>query len=132
MKAARNPIENSPVVAFAPPRDRVSPEISQSVAKVENQITGYSNLFTINPTVPPDAPLRKYLFSATLTRNPAKIAQLHLQNPLFFQSSATSRFKLPDSLHVTILPPFSLTFSQKRQSSGKIVGPFIPIPSTNS
>lgn len=35
-------------------------------------------------------PLRKYLFSATLTQNPAKLAELELSNPLYIKAQESS------------------------------------------
>jgi len=45
-------------------------------------------------------PLRKLLFSATLTRNPAKLAQLHLLSPKFLSiaSDGGSKYAVPDEL----------------------------------
>jgi superfamily II DNA/RNA helicase len=44
-------------------------------------------------------PLRKLLFSATLTKNPAKIASLRLSNPKYFMSSTVpGRYRIPDTL----------------------------------
>lgn len=61
----------------------------------DNNNNIYKPLFTLNPSVPTSAPLRKYLFSATLTRNPSKIANLQLQNPLYFHAAASGRFTIP-------------------------------------
>ena len=43
-------------------------------------------------------PLQKLLFSATLTRNPEKLAYLHLVNPVFFSVKAESRYVTPETL----------------------------------
>ena len=63
-----------------------------------NLPAGYCPLFSLQPTIPVSAPLRKYLFSATLTRNPAKIANLQLRNPLYFHAAASGRFMIPSQL----------------------------------
>jgi ATP-dependent RNA helicase DDX51/DBP6 len=42
--------------------------------------------------------VRKLLFSATLTRNPSKLAALHLQQPLYVSFSATQRYQTPKNL----------------------------------
>lgn len=44
-------------------------------------------------------PLRKMLFSATLTKNPAKLAQLHLCQPIYLSVSTDStKYTVPDDL----------------------------------
>ena len=73
--------------------------ISNLVDSFEEE-EGYKPLFQLTPSIPNSTPLRKYLISATLTRNPAKIASLHLNNPLYFHSVASGRFKIPNSLSV--------------------------------
>lgn len=44
--------------------------------------------------------LRKLLFSATLTHNPAKLAALQLHYPLYFRFSATLKYNTPTTLTV--------------------------------
>jgi len=43
-------------------------------------------------------PVRKMLFSATLTTNPEKLQSLQLTHPLFFSASHDGRYKTPDTL----------------------------------
>eukprot|EP00397_Hematodinium_sp_SG-2012_P032763 GEMP01034913.1.p1 GENE.GEMP01034913.1~~GEMP01034913.1.p1 ORF type:complete len:650 (-),score=194.05 GEMP01034913.1:59-2008(-) len=43
-------------------------------------------------------PLRKLLFSATMTKNPQKLAALQLERPFFFLASKTGAHAAPDSL----------------------------------
>ncbi|KAI9338576.1 P-loop containing nucleoside triphosphate hydrolase protein, partial [Zopfochytrium polystomum] len=52
-------------------------------------------------------PLQKLLFSATLTRNPSKIAALHLNNPLYISvmRSETSEAKDMDSPQIATVEP---------------------------
>ena len=48
----------------------------------------------------------KFLFSATLTHNPSKIAELNLYNPVFFTSVAGNKgqlYKVPESLQENIM-----------------------------
>ncbi|KAJ4457693.1 putative ATP-dependent RNA helicase DDX51 [Paratrimastix pyriformis] len=45
-----------------------------------------------------DPPLRKLLFSATLTSNPQKLARLRLRAPLVFTASAAKHYALPATL----------------------------------
>jgi len=52
-------------------------------------------------------PLRKLLFSATLTRDPEKLLSLHLRHPILFTSSEDGRYKTPDTLleHLVVVDP---------------------------
>eukprot|EP00392_Amoebophrya_sp_AT5.2_P001892 g1897.t1 len=50
-----------------------------------------------SPRYPP-VPLRKILASATLTKNPGKLALLRLEKPFFFVSTQSGAFSVPDSL----------------------------------
>ena len=73
-------------------------DLEDTKTVVEESIDGYTPPFSIHTSIPSSSPLRKYLFSATLTRNPAKIANLHLQNPLYFHAASSGRFTIPESL----------------------------------
>lgn len=66
----------------------------------------HQELFRLQVSTPSSTPLRKCCFSATLTRNPAKIANLQLNAPLYFHTSDSRLFKLPDQLeeHMVICP----------------------------
>lgn len=85
-------------------------------------------------------PLRKMLFSATLTKNPAKLAQLHLNHPVYLSVSADStKYSVPDELEeymvisedgekalalLTILGQFDLNrticFTKSREATEKL------------
>eukprot|EP00698_Gefionella_okellyi_P003546 TRINITY_DN13338_c0_g1_i1.p1 TRINITY_DN13338_c0_g1~~TRINITY_DN13338_c0_g1_i1.p1 ORF type:complete len:525 (+),score=111.18 TRINITY_DN13338_c0_g1_i1:31-1575(+) len=54
-----------------------------------------------HPLDPSPTPLQKLLFSATLTKNPQKIASLRLNAPVFFTCSTTGRYVIPQSLHAS-------------------------------
>eukprot|EP01102_Stenamoeba_stenopodia_P014441 TRINITY_DN4797_c0_g1_i2.p1 TRINITY_DN4797_c0_g1~~TRINITY_DN4797_c0_g1_i2.p1 ORF type:complete len:534 (-),score=125.62 TRINITY_DN4797_c0_g1_i2:177-1568(-) len=81
--------------------------VNQSGSITQHQ--DFVSVTTLNPRVPIqdiqswrsnlNPPLRKLLFSATLTRNPTKIANLKLSNPRYFTTaSVPGRYVIPDSL----------------------------------
>jgi ATP-dependent RNA helicase DDX51/DBP6 len=69
--------------------------VSDTVTFRENK-AALDSIFGLNCWA---TPLRKMLFSATLTKNPAKLAQLKLNNPRFLSVSADhSKYTVPDEL----------------------------------
>lgn len=69
--------------------------VSDAVSFRENQAS-LDSIFGLNCWA---TPLRKMLFSATLTKNPAKLAQLKLNNPKFLSVSLDhSKYTVPDGL----------------------------------
>ena len=53
---------------------------------------------------PPPPGGRKLLFSATLTRNPSKLAPLRLRQPLYLAARA-ARYQTPKNLSEFMVPP---------------------------
>jgi len=49
-------------------------------------------------SVTSQSPIRKLLFSATLTKDPEKLLSLHLRHPILFTANEDGRYKTPDTL----------------------------------
>ena len=73
-----------------------------------NRLRGHDRLCESAPTrptvTPPPPGGRKLLFSATLTRNPSKLAPLRLRQPLYLAARA-ARYQTPKNLSEFMVPP---------------------------
>jgi ATP-dependent RNA helicase DDX51/DBP6 len=91
-----------------------NPPLNSVSVQTSHQSAPYTLLRLSDPstvTLWADPPLQKLIFSATLTRNPDKIASLQLQNPIFLSYSS------PLSLSLSRSSPLPLSLSSRSQSA---------------